>query len=143
MYIKIKDNQIEKYPYSIDQLKQENPDTSFPANITDLTLNAFDVHKVHTTPQPQIDYTKKLTEVTPILEDGKWVQAWSVTDVSEEEIAQQQADIINITKQQRANAYRTESDPLFFKAQRGEVTMEEWLAKVAEIKARYPDINNT
>lgn len=38
----------------------------------------------------------------------------------------------------RASAYKNESDPLFFKAQRGEATMEEWLAKVDEIKARYP-----
>jgi hypothetical protein len=38
----------------------------------------------------------------------------------------------------RADAYRAESDPLFFMAQRGEATMDEWLAKVAEIKARYP-----
>jgi len=38
----------------------------------------------------------------------------------------------------RAAAYATESDPLFFKAQRGEATMDEWLALVAEIKTRYP-----
>ena len=38
----------------------------------------------------------------------------------------------------RKAAYITEADPLFFKAQRGEATMEEWQAKVAEIKARYP-----
>jgi len=39
----------------------------------------------------------------------------------------------------RAAAYRDEADPLYFKAQRGEATMEEWLAKVEEIKARYPN----
>lgn len=39
----------------------------------------------------------------------------------------------------RAAAYREESDPLFFKAQRGEATMEEWLAKVEEIKNRWSD----
>lgn len=38
----------------------------------------------------------------------------------------------------RLIAYRDESDPIFFKAQRGEATMDEWLAKVAEIDARYP-----
>jgi hypothetical protein len=38
----------------------------------------------------------------------------------------------------RAAAYKAESDPLFFKAQRGEATMDEWLALVAEIKTRYP-----
>jgi hypothetical protein len=40
--------------------------------------------------------------------------------------------------QQRQQAYAVESDPLFFKAQRGEATMQEWEAKVAEIKARFP-----
>lgn len=38
----------------------------------------------------------------------------------------------------RQKAYATEADPLFFKAQRGEASMEEWKAKVDEIKARYP-----
>jgi hypothetical protein len=38
----------------------------------------------------------------------------------------------------RQAAYIAESDPLFFKAQRGEATMNEWQAKVAEIKTRFP-----
>lgn len=38
----------------------------------------------------------------------------------------------------RAAAYRAEADPLFFKSQRGECTVEEWQAKIAEIRARYP-----
>ena len=40
--------------------------------------------------------------------------------------------------QQRQSAYQAESDPLFFKYQRGEATEQEWLDKVAEIKARFP-----
>jgi hypothetical protein len=43
-----------------------------------------------------------------------------------------------IATQNRRNAYIAEADALFFKAQRGEATMEEWQAKVAEIKARFP-----
>jgi hypothetical protein len=43
--------------------------------------------------------------------------------------------------QNRAAAYKAESDPLFFKAQRGEATMQEWQAKIAEIKARFPKEN--
>lgn len=35
-------------------------------------------------------------------------------------------------------AYTEEADPLFFMSQRGEATTEEWLAKIDEIKARYP-----
>jgi hypothetical protein len=41
-------------------------------------------------------------------------------------------------KELRAAAYKEESDPLFFKWQREEITKEEWLAKVAGIKQRYP-----
>jgi DNA uptake protein ComE-like DNA-binding protein len=38
----------------------------------------------------------------------------------------------------RAAAYAAEADPLFFKAQRGEGTMQDWEDKVAEIRTRYP-----
>lgn len=42
-------------------------------------------------------------------------------------------------EENRKAAYISESDPLFFKAQRGEATMEDWQAKVDEIKQRFPD----
>jgi hypothetical protein len=45
------------------------------------------------------------------------------------------AEIVSAKRQQ---AYIAEADPLFFKAQRGEATMEEWQEKVAEIKQRFP-----
>jgi hypothetical protein len=41
-------------------------------------------------------------------------------------------------RMERAYAYSQESDPLFFKSRRGEATEAEWLAKVEEIKERYP-----
>ena len=57
----------------------------------------------------------------------------------EAEIARLQAELPNkIAKENRAAAYKLEADPLFFKAQRGEATQQEWLDKVAEIQARYP-----
>ena len=63
-----------------------------------------------------------------------------------EEIAEVEAyrrDVLPVeqrkaAEQSRAAAYRSEADPLFFKAQRGEATTDEWTAKVAEIKARFP-----
>ena len=41
-------------------------------------------------------------------------------------------------EQSRANAHKKESDPLFFKWKRGEITEQEYLSKVEEIRARYP-----
>jgi hypothetical protein len=49
-----------------------------------------------------------------------------------QELARQEA------QRNRAAAYAAEADPLFFKTQRGEVTIAEWEAKVEEIRARYP-----
>jgi len=37
----------------------------------------------------------------------------------------------------RSEAYKNESDQLFFKAQREEITMQVWLDKVNEIKTKY------
>lgn len=39
---------------------------------------------------------------------------------------------------QRLEAYQRESDPIFFRWQRGEATEQEWKDKIAEIKERYP-----
>jgi len=38
----------------------------------------------------------------------------------------------------RRAAYVVEADPIFFMSQRGEATLADWEAKVAEIKARFP-----
>jgi hypothetical protein len=38
----------------------------------------------------------------------------------------------------RHQAFIAEADPLYFAWQRGEATEEDWLAKCAEIRARYP-----
>lgn len=43
-----------------------------------------------------------------------------------------------IAQEKRLRAYQLESDSLFFKWQAGEASEEEWKAKRAEIKARYP-----
>lgn len=63
---------------------------------------------------------------------------WSQLKTAEQkaEEAAQQATLV--AEANRKAAYIAEADPLFFKAQRGEATMEEWQAKVAEIKARFP-----
>ena len=39
----------------------------------------------------------------------------------------------------RRAAYAAESDPIYFMWQRGEATQQQWLDKIAEIKARYPE----
>lgn len=50
-----------------------------------------------------------------------------------------QKDAFNkMQKRKRQSAYVAESDPLYFKSQRGEATLQEWLDAIAVIDARYP-----
>lgn len=139
MYVLTKDGAVHKYPYSAMQLRLDNPQTSFPANPTDTLLADYLVYPVIAVERPVYDpMTQNLSEGVPLLKDGVWTQVWSVSEATPEEIAQRQLDYVNQQKALRAEAYRTESDPLYFKAQRGEGTLAEWEAKVSEIKARYP-----
>jgi hypothetical protein len=137
MHIKLTNNIPEAY--SIGQLRRDNPQVSFPKSIPDDTLAEYSVYPLTIADQPTYDQaTHRIEEGTPVLVDGVWTQAWNVIALTAEEIAQQQADHAAQVEAQRAKAYRNESDPLFFKSQRGEATHQEWLDKVAEIKARYP-----
>ena len=59
----------------------------------------------------------------------------SLIKVDQSKITAQQ---LTQAEAQRQSAYTQEADPLFFKWQAGEATKEEWEAKRAEIRARYP-----
>jgi len=75
-------------------------------------------------------------------DDLEWLDT-NQTQPTEAEIAAEVARLTalepaRIATENRRSAYIAEADPLFFKAQRGEATVEEWQAKVAEIKTRWP-----
>ena len=131
MYLKLNNGIIEKYPYTIGELRRDNPKTSFPANPTNELLAEWNVYPVTQVITPNTTYKQNIAEGTPELVNGEWKQVWVVTDKPNDEVNQ-------IHESLRAEAYRTESDPLFFKAQRGEIEMQVWLNKVAEIKTRFP-----
>ena len=139
MYALIADGKISKYPYGPDALRRDNPDTSFPVTIPDERLAEMGVFPVAPTAIPSYDpITQNVSEASPELRDGVWTQVWIVTQASQEEIDARTAARLEELKMMRAAAYREEADPIFFKAQRGEATMEEWEAKVLEIQNRYP-----
>lgn len=140
MYIKLKNGNIEKYPYSLNELTRDNPNTSFPSEIPDSLAAEFEVFPVTQADYPQVDYTKTVIENSPNLMNGGWYQDYTVVDATETEIASRKVELNNQAIINRADAYRTESDPLFFKWQRGESTEQEWLDKVNEIKQRFQKV---
>ena len=85
MYLKLENGNI-RYPYTISELKSENPNTSFPAVLTNEVLESFEVYPVQSTDYTN-DYTKNIEEGTPILFESSYIQVWNITDATEEEIS--------------------------------------------------------
>lgn len=139
MYIKLNNGNIDKYPYSLAELVADNPNTSFPAVISNECAAHFDVYPVVLAEVPSVDHTKNLIDSVE-LANGVWTQKISIADATAEEIAYRVQELNGLAQQNRASAYRDESDPLFFKWQRGEATEQEWLSKIQEIKQRYPKV---
>jgi hypothetical protein len=84
MYLRIINNNI-TYPYSIKNLREDHPNISFPAELSEQMVVEWDMYEVRTTPKPS-DYTKNIVEGTPILVEGVYYQNWVQTDASQSEI---------------------------------------------------------
>jgi hypothetical protein len=132
VFVKINDNGSIQYPYTKRNLQNDNPTVSFPTLLDQNTLDAFRLSPVRIVSAPEVGYSETVREGPVRNNNGTWEQTWEVTKKSSSEIA-------SIAKQLRGDAYRTESDPLFFKWQRDEVSEQDWLDKVNEIKRRYPE----
>ena len=84
MYLRIIDETI-NYPYSIPQLRASHPNVSLPANLSNEQLVEWDMYDVQFSGAPN-DYTKNITEGTPVLTDGVYYQNWVITNATESEI---------------------------------------------------------
>ena len=84
MYLRIIDDTI-TYPYSVSDLRLAYPNISFPETLSNEVLAEWRIYEVQHNPKP-IDYTKNITEGTPVLIDGVYTQNWIEVNASEAEI---------------------------------------------------------
>lgn len=92
MYVLAPNQVVAVYPYSVDQLKRDNPATSFPAEMSDQDLAAWEVYSVVTQDPPAYDSAiENCSQVNPIFNNNQWLMQWQVTDASPEEIQQRTA----------------------------------------------------
>jgi hypothetical protein len=119
------------YPYSIAQLKQENPQTSFPSDIPDSLLVEFGMLPVEPTDCPTVGLDKNVTEGQPELVDGVWKQVWTVLDATPEEHL---ARVLNA----RANEYPPVTDYLDGIVKQDQAQIDKYIADCLAVKAKYP-----
>lgn len=94
MYI---NTQTLQYPLTVDQIKADQPNTSFPDNYAPSAPYA----PVLQSPQPSYNaMTQYCREITPALESGVWMQQWEVVDLDPEQIAYNEQQAKQANKQQ-------------------------------------------
>jgi hypothetical protein len=87
MYIKLIDGVPQ--PYSIAQLKRDNPNTSFPEVLTDAFLAQRDIYKVTILPAPSYDKrTQYLKESAVQQVEGKWQMGYTVEALPQAQAAE-------------------------------------------------------
>jgi len=75
-----------RWPYSLGQLRADEPSRSFSLSPSERELAHYDVFRVLAQPQPEHDpAAHKVVEVQPALVDGQWLQQWELVELTEAE----------------------------------------------------------
>lgn len=93
MFVKITNGQVASYPYTVGQLRRDNPNTSFPKSVPEATMAAFGMFPVGYEAAPNFDPMTHRIEHSnmPVLKDGKWVLTKTVVALTAEQIADRDA----------------------------------------------------
>jgi hypothetical protein len=111
MYVKVSEGAVVAFPYGFGELRQDNPNTSFPERVDDAFLARYDIHPVvaKEIPQPFDNVMQNASVSDPVLVDGVWVQAWKITYATDEEVTQRLGDLAQNARATR-NQLLTETD---------------------------------
>lgn len=103
MFVKLNNDEIEKYPYTLEMFREENSNKSLPKFLNDLFLATNNVFPVSEDVKPEYDsITKKLVKIEPpILKDEKWITEWSIVDKSQDEMDYEYNQLATTARQQR------------------------------------------
>ena len=85
MFVKTKDGQLDRYPYTVGDLRRDNPQTSFPKNVPTDMLADYGVYPVARAAVPQFDSLVQslVAHATPTEDAGQWVLGYDVVQKPE------------------------------------------------------------
>jgi len=94
MYVKVTNGAVDQYPYTIGQLRRDNPNTSFPKTIPEAMLADWSVYPVTVEDQPSYEHDETVDEnSTPTLSNGTWTVGWTKRDKTQDEIDNEAASV--------------------------------------------------
>ena len=130
MHALITDKAVIQYPYSINELRRDNPGVSFPSSPSDELLAYFDVQRIFFTLAPSTLAGEVCEESLPAFndKDDRWVQVWTVRDLTPDELASQNLLLGSEIRAQR-NALLAGCDWIVIKAiESGASVPSQWAA---------------
>ena len=99
---------IIEYPYSIEKLRSDNPETSFPVDMSEEELTAWGVYPVTEEAAPAFnEATEQLEQTQPKLINGGWLAGWMIANASAEEQAKRTADKVRWVDQNIHSALKS------------------------------------
>ena len=104
MFAKITNGSVDRFPYSVGDLRRDNPNTSFPRNIPVETMASYGMVGVLQRPAPEYDPDTHFVEYgpVPVLEGGSWVLLPTVRELSPEQLAEQDANAASAIRYERS-----------------------------------------
>lgn len=89
MFVKITNGQVTKYPYTVGDLRRDNPNTSFPKTVPAATMAAYGMYPVSYEAAPDYDpLTHRLQHsTTPSLVGSEWKLTKTVVALTSDQIA--------------------------------------------------------
>jgi hypothetical protein len=88
MFVKITNGNVAKFPYSLGELRRDNPQISFPRKIPDAILAEYGVYRVAEAEAPKVDNKAQrvVQEVKNV--DGVWTQQWRIQNLPDEQASE-------------------------------------------------------
>jgi type VI protein secretion system component VasA len=93
MYVLTKDGSPVQFPYSVQQLFQDNPHTSFPLHPTEQTLTSYGVFPVYEVEVQYDTYTQEATVTSCAFNamTDRWETVYTIRDLTAEELQEGEA----------------------------------------------------
>ena len=103
MFVKITNGQVDQYPYTVGDLRRDNPKTSFPKIISEGTMAAFGMYPVSYEESPEYNpLTHRLEHSDiPVLKNNKWVITKTVVELTQSQIEDKNHSVSKEVRKQR------------------------------------------
>lgn len=145
MFVKVTNNQVVQYPYTVGNLRSDNPNTSFPRHVPEATMASYGMFPVTYEAAPDYNpLTHRLEHSSvPSLIDGEWKLTKTVVALTADQIADAtSAKATQMRKKRDAKLAETDFYALTDVTLTAEMTTYRQALRDITTHANWPNLND-